>query len=124
MTPTLLGLAVVAALGWIGVVVLRRLGALRRDALAAQSRARALLERPGGTPAAAIAVASPAQIEPRAARQPCPHCDHGGGVHVVAHVARVVDDGAAGPVRLREVQTRCSACGRTASTWFLLPGHN
>lgn len=124
MTPALLGLAVVAALGWIGVLVLRRLGTLRRDALAADARARALVERPGGTPATAIAVTSPAQIEPRAGRQSCPHCDHPGGVHVIAHVARVVDDGVAGPVRLREVQTRCSACGRTSATWFLLPGQN
>jgi hypothetical protein len=104
-----LGLAVLAAVGWIGMIVAREV--LRRGAPARlEARIRTLdAAREGGAPDRPIEVVSPAQIEPRAERAPCPRCS--GNLHVEAHE---VD----GPELLRRVLTRCGQCGEHVTTWF------
>jgi len=106
-----LGLAVAAAVGWLAVLVGREV--VRRGAPARlEERVRQLAAaREGGAPERAIEVMSPAQIEPRAERQPCPRC--GGNMHVETHD---VD----GPELLRRVLARCGQCGERATTWFRL----
>lgn len=118
MTGWLLAAAVVTAVGWIATIVGTQLmRADRRRQLARQAEqldaAARMLEaaRPGGSVSGAIDVASAAQIEPRAEREPCPHC--GGRFHVEAHTVEIVDDD-----RLRQVVARCGGCGITRTTWF------
>lgn len=109
MVGIVLGLAVLAAVGWIGIVVGREVA--RRGAPARlEARIRSLdAAREGGAPERPIEVASPASIEPRAERAPCPRCD--GNLHVETHE---VD----GPELLRRVVTRCGQCGQRVTTWF------
>jgi len=125
-----LGVAVIAAVAWIGVIVgSRLLESDRRRALEAEARALEIeaqaLEatRPGARAEDPIEVASASQIEPRAEREPCPRCR--GRFHVEAHEARSA--GPAPPTArardrepevLRRVHTRCGGCGTDRVTWF------
>lgn len=106
-----LGLAVVAALGWIALIVGRRVVADDRRRAAADALASAERVRAGGAAERPVEVESPAQIEPRVEREPCLRC--GGRMHVDAHE---VDD--RGPELLRRVVAVCGGCGARGTTWF------
>lgn len=108
-----LALAVVAAIGWLIVIVGREVD--RRGApprLAAEVR-RLDAAREGGAPERAIVVTSAATIEPRVEREPCPRC--GGSMHVDTHEVDVE-----GGELLRRVLARCGQCGEHTTTWFVL----
>ena len=113
-----LGLAVVGIVGWIALVVVKR----SRDVAADERReqdesrriravARRVDARPGGAADRPLCVASPAEIEPRVERDPCPWC--GGSAHVEAH--EVEERGAD---LLRRVTTKCGSCSQRLVTWF------
>lgn len=117
---TALGIAVVAALGWLLVLVGRHvIGLDRRARLAAtahetEDRLAALEEtRPGSAPERAIALGVASQIEPRFERDACVRC--GGRMHVDEHAARVVDE-----ARYRVVTGTCGSCGGVRTAWFVL----
>jgi hypothetical protein len=111
-----LGLAVLAAVGWIGLVIAREVARRGAPARLEAKIERLAATREGGAPERAIEVRSPAQIEPRSERQPCPRC--GGSMHVETHE---VD----GPDLLRRVLARCGQCGERVTTWFrVLPPAN
>jgi RNase P subunit RPR2 len=115
-----LGVAVVAAVAWLLLLVGRhvigidrraRLAATARDAedrLAALDRS-----RPGSAPGRPIVLGSASQIEPRFERDACTRC--GGRLHVDEHAVRVVDD-----ARYRVVTGTCGTCGASRTAWFLL----
>jgi hypothetical protein len=104
-----LALAVVAAIGWIAVLVGREVERRSAPARLEERVRRLAAAREGGAPERAIEVMSPAQIEPRSEREPCPRC--GGSLHVETHE---VD----GPELLRRVLARCGQCGERVTTWF------
>jgi hypothetical protein len=72
---------------------------------------------PGGTPDAAIEVASPSVIDSRATSRECPRC--GGALLVLEQMAVAVDG-----VRMREARLRCRECGSERSLWFRLGSAN
>lgn len=117
---TALGVAVVAAVAWLLLLVGRHvIGLDRRARLAATARhtedrlAQLEVTRPGSGPDRAIAVGGASQIEPRFEREACVRC--GGRMHVDEHAARVV-----GTARFRVVTGTCGTCGGTRTTWFVL----
>ena len=106
-----LGVAVVAVVGWILWIWLsraRRVAEATKDAKARVAEDRA---RPGALPSDAITVTSAAAIEPQAEREPCPWC--GGALHVDQH--EVEEHGSD---RLRRVDARCGTCSRITTSWF------
>jgi hypothetical protein len=114
----MLGVAVVAVVGWIVMVVLQRSRSeseveqiADRDVRRAQEIARLVGDRPGGAPDRPLRVGSPAEIEPRVEREPCLWC--AGTIRVDTHEVEEHDDRL-----LRRVVGRCSACGRELVTWF------
>jgi hypothetical protein len=114
----LLGIAVVAAVGWIAMLLVRQSqDASRAERLAdgeqrrGEAIARLVGDRPGGAPDRPLRVGSPAEIEPRVEREPCPWC--AGTIRVDAHEVEEHDDRL-----LRRVVGRCTACGRELVTWF------
>lgn len=108
---TVLGLAVIAAVAWIVIVIGRRVLQADRERDAADALAAADRSREGAQRERAIEVDSPAQIEPRVEREPCVRC--GGRVHVDAH--EVASDG---DEVLRRVLAICGGCGAKSITWF------
>jgi hypothetical protein len=106
-----LGLAVVAAVGFIALVVIRRARDVAGEQQHRQDIAQLLADRPGGAPDRPLRVASAAEIEPRAQREPCPWC--AGNLHVAAHEVQEHQ-----PELLRRVTSKCGTCGRTLVTWF------
>lgn len=68
---------------------------------------------PGADPSRAIAVDSPAVIDERAAREPCPVC--GARVHCEHHRVEQVGDR-----RFRVAQVDCPRCGFARDVWFTL----
>jgi hypothetical protein len=110
---TALGVAVVLAVAWLLTIALRPL--FRADhAARLRERVRELdAAREGGRADHPIAVQSPAQIEPRFEREPCPRC--GGSMHVRSHEV----DARSGEL-LRRVVGQCGQCGETVTTWFAL----
>ncbi|MFN8545230.1 MAG: hypothetical protein U0807_13635 [Candidatus Binatia bacterium] len=66
---------------------------------------------PGGAPERPLPVASPAQVEAAAARQPCPLCD--GNMRLEEHTAETV----AG-VRLRVARVICTSCAMRRAVYF------
>jgi hypothetical protein len=106
-----LGLAVVAALVWIAVIVGRRVSQIDRIRAASDGLAQAELLREGAVRERAIEVDSPAQIEPRVEREPCLRC--GGRIHVEAHEIETI-----GELVLRRVRAACGGCGARSITWF------
>ncbi|HET6583012.1 MAG TPA: hypothetical protein VFG69_06190 [Nannocystaceae bacterium] len=111
MIEALLGLAVLAAVGWLILIVGREVDRRGAPARLAAELRRLDAAREGGTPERAIVVVSPAQIEPRVEREPCPRC--GGSMHVETH--EVDTEGGA---LLRRVLARCGQCGEHTTTWF------
>lgn len=114
----ILFLAVLAAAGWVGVLVLGRLKRLDRAATerargeaVAEQRTLEALDAAGTLPERPVVVESAAAIEPRAETIPCPVCD--GQRHVQAHVTETV----AGR-RLRRLGMRCGSCGRQGDLYF------
>lgn len=111
MIEIVLGVAVALSVGWIVVLVGREaLRADRRDRLREHAE-RSTNAHAGGHPSRAIDVGSPAEIEPRFEREPCPSC--GGSLHVEAHE---VESGH--PELLRRVTGRCGQCHARRVTWF------
>lgn len=106
-----LGLAVIAAVVWIVMIVGRRTLQVDRERAAADALVNAERSREGAQRERAIEVDSPAQIEPRVEREPCVRC--GGRVHVDAHEAA-----ADGDEVLRRVLAICGGCGARSTTWF------
>ena len=106
-----LGVAVVAVVGWILWIWLlraRRVSAATKEAKARVAEDRA---RRGALPTEAIVVTSAAAIEPQAEREPCPWC--GGALHVDQH--EVEEHGGD---RVRRVDARCGTCSRITTSWF------
>ncbi|NVB42787.1 hypothetical protein G6O69_33505 [Pseudenhygromyxa sp. WMMC2535] len=68
---------------------------------------------PGGDPSRAIEVESPAVIEGRARRSPCPVC--GSAVRCVEHRAEVLADN-----RYRVARVKCPRCGFARDVWFVV----
>lgn len=106
-----LAIAVTAVAIYLGVLVAGRLRQLALGARARERLARALADREGATPERAIDVASPAQIEPRVARLPCPGC--GGTLAIDTHEVDPQPH-----ALLRRVDARCVHCDGRFSTWF------
>jgi hypothetical protein len=114
----LLGIAVAAVVTWIAMVVLGRSREAARverieegDRQRVESLARLIGERPGGAADRPLRVESPAEIEPRVEREPCPWC--AGTVRVDGHEATEHDDRL-----LRRIIAKCTGCGRDVVTWF------
>ena len=110
-----LGLAVIAVVGWIAIAVYRHARTADDVDRRAHDLARLLAERPGGAPERALRVESAAEIEPRAEREPCPWC--AGNLHVDTHEVEEHD-----PELLRRVTCKCGSCGRSLTTWFHVHG--
>jgi hypothetical protein len=117
-----LGLAVIAVVGWIVIAVYRQARTADDADQRAHDLAQLLADRPGGAPERALRVESAAEIEPRAEREPCPWCAGNlrepcpwcaGNLHVDTHEVEEHD-----PDLLRRVKTKCGSCGRTLTTWF------
>jgi hypothetical protein len=111
-----LGLVVVAVIGWMGLIVLRRSTEVADDEDAErrlEDAARYATERQGGGPDRPLCVESAAEIEPRMEREPCLWCN--GSVHVEAHEVEEHEG-----VLLRRVAGKCGGCGRSLVTWFHL----
>ncbi len=75
------------------------------------ARSRLLDLEPGGTPARALEVPTPAVIEPKARSLICPRCDE--PFELDSHEARADEHG-----RLREARLKCRHCGLGRSLWF------
>ncbi len=84
---------------------------LRREVREREALAAAL---PGGTPERPIEVPTPAVIEGRARRAPCPQC--GGKLQIEDQAALPQEDGGI----LREIQMICTRCHVRRSLWFLV----
>ncbi len=67
--------------------------------------------QPGGAPDRPIEVASVAQIEVIATRDPCPLCE--GSTQLLEHAQETIDG-----VRLRVVRLSCTACAVPRAVWF------
>jgi hypothetical protein len=104
-----LGLVVVAVVGWLTLLVSRRVFAVEGEQLRAAALT-AQRAREGADPDTPIEVESPAQIEPRVEREPCLRC--GGKVHVDAHEIGLRDQ-----ERLSRVLGKCGGCGAMSTTW-------
>lgn len=98
----------------------QRKRAVRRAEDRAQQKLTRDLEKladlaPGGSPARPIVVASPSEIEVRAAAMPCPICQS--ALRVEEHTAESI-----GGVRLRVARVVCSFCRAKRAIYFQLQG--
>jgi hypothetical protein len=110
--------AVLAVVGWVGVLVIGRLRRLDRAAMdradkeaLAAARTAAALDARGTLPERPVEVDSAAAVEPRAESIPCLVCD--GPRHVLQHATETL----AGH-RLRRLTMRCGSCGRHGDLYF------
>lgn len=96
----------------------------KRTARRAEDRAQEKLARdleklweasPGGAPSRPIVVASPSEIEVRAASVPCPICQS--TLRVEEHTAESIDG-----VRLRVARVVCTFCRAKRAIYFQLAG--
>jgi len=106
-----LGLAVALSVGWILVLVGRQAFRADRRAQLREAAQQLATAHEGGDPSRPIEMASPAGIEPRFEREPCPSC--GGSMHVEAHEIE-----AGHPDLLRRVTGRCGQCHGRRTTWY------
>ncbi|MFO0618296.1 MAG: hypothetical protein U0414_37225 [Polyangiaceae bacterium] len=97
-----------------------RPNAAKRAADRDAERARKDLERldalaEGATPARAIELVSPSEVEVRAEALPCPVC--GGRLRMVSHDAETIDGR-----RVRVARTRCETCRAPRVRYFRIGG--
>jgi hypothetical protein len=78
-----------------------------------QARERLAALSPGGSPQRAIAVASAAVIESRAAAMPCPQC---GGLYRIHEHTRPLPG-------VRRVDVACRQCSTPRALWFRIVDH-
>lgn len=110
--------AVLAAVGWVGVLLFGRLRRLDRAAMeqaqmeaVAAARTVTALDAAGTLPEHPLVVDSAAAVEPRAESIPCPVCD--GPRHVDQHATEALSGH-----RLRRLTMRCGSCGRHGELYF------